>query len=93
MAKRAKVIRELVVRNKLGLHARPASLFVKTATRFAAEIAVSKDGPVIDGKSILGVLMLAAGQGSRLSITANGEDALEALDALEKLIQNGFGEE
>ena len=93
MAKRMKLVRQFVVRNKLGLHARPASMFVKTATGFTAEITVAKDGNIVDGKSILGVLMLAAGQGAAISVTADGEDASHALHALEILIQDGFGEE
>lgn len=93
MAESRKVSRHCVVTNKLGLHARPASLFVKTATGFLANITVAKDGHVSDGKSIIGLLMLAAGQGSSLSISAAGNDAAEAVDALEKLIQSKFGEE
>jgi len=87
------ISREFVIRNKLGIHARPASLFVQTSTRFEAEISIRKDKQVIDGKSILGMLMLAAGQGTRLKVSALGKDAAEALDALESLINSNFGEE
>ncbi|OGV82143.1 MAG: hypothetical protein A3K18_08405 [Lentisphaerae bacterium RIFOXYA12_64_32] len=88
-----KVVRHCVIVNKLGLHARPASLLAKTAGGFQSEITIAKDGHVSDAKSIIGLLMLAAGQGTSLSITARGGDAAEALDALEKLIQTKFNEE
>ena len=93
MAKRAKIARDCALRNKLGLHARPASLLAQTAGRFQSEIKITKDGQVTDGKSVMGLLMLAAEHGSVLSITAHGEDALEALNALDKLIGDKFGEE
>lgn len=85
-------VREFHVRNKLGLHARPASLFAKTAGKFDSEITVQKDGNVINGKSIMGLMMLAAEQGSSLEVIASGHDAAEALDALEQLFKNRFGE-
>lgn len=84
---------EVVVENPLGLHARPASQFVKTATQYAAEITIGRDGHVSDGKSIIGVLMLGAGPGTRLCLTARGHDARAALDALEALFRSRFGEE
>jgi phosphocarrier protein HPr len=84
--------REVVIRNQHGLHARPAALFVKTANRFAAEIWVEKEGERINGKSIMGLMMLAAAKRSRLRLTAIGEDASSLLDALEELVQSGFGE-
>ena len=84
---------DVVVENALGLHARPASQFVKLASRFAAEITVGRDGHVSDGKSIIGVLMLGAGPGTRLNLTARGQDARQALDALEALFRARFGEE
>ena len=87
------ISRELAIHNRLGMHARPAALFVQTACRFSADISVKKDKQVIDGKSILGLLMLAAGQGTRLTVSARGADAVEALNALEKLITGKFGEE
>ena len=92
-AEHTRVAQEFIVHNRLGLHARPASLFVKTASRFSCEIAVAKDGHVSDGKSIMGLLMLAAGKGSLLNVTAHGADAPEAIDALEALIAGRFGEE
>lgn len=81
------------VKNKLGLHARPAALFVQAAGRFASEITLSKDGTTVNGKSIMGVMMLAAGQGSVLRISAVGIDEEEAAEELAGLIESGFGEE
>ena len=79
--------------NRLGLHARAAARFVHTANRFRARITVSRDGRTMDGKSILGILLLAASQGSRLVLTADGEDEAPAVEALAALIDGGFGEE
>ena len=81
------------VQNKLGLHARPCSKFVKLASTFKCEVWVSKDDESVNGKSIMGLMMLAAGQGSRLQITAEGADANEALVALEKLVNGKFDED
>lgn len=85
--------REVVLSNKLGLHARPAAMFVKLAARFQSEIKVEKDGEEINGKSIMGLMMLAAGCGSRLKITAEGSDALEALGEIQKLVEKKFNED
>jgi phosphocarrier protein HPr len=85
--------REMVIGNKLGLHARPAAMFVRVANRFGAEIWVEKDGEEINGKSIMGLMLLAAGCGSRLKVTAVGDDAAEALKELEALIARKFDEE
>ena len=85
--------RVVTVINKLGVHARPAALFVKTANRFASDITVEKDGEQVNGKSIMGLMMLAAGQGSKLSIIAEGADAEEAVRELEALFQRKFDEE
>src|SRR5450631_4902751 len=85
--------KELTVVNKLGIHARPAALFVKTANRFACDIFVEKDGEKINGKSIMGLMMLAAGPGSKLTIYAEGNDASQALAELETLIKRKFDEE
>jgi len=85
--------KSLVITNKLGLHARPAALFVKTANRFASEVLVEKDGETINGKSIMGLMMLAAGPGSRLTIHVRGQDAPQALAELEALVHNKFNEE
>ena len=85
--------RELVIVNKLGIHARPAAVFVKTANRFTAEILVEKDGEKINGKSIMGLMMLAAGPGSKLILYARGADAQAAITELEALVQRKFDEE
>ena len=79
--------------NKYGLHARPAAEFVKVAARFTSGVMVRKDGMEVNGKSIMGMMMLAAEQGSQLTIICDGEDAAQALDALEALIAGGFGED
>jgi phosphocarrier protein HPr len=85
--------REMVVNNKLGIHARPAAMFVKTANRFDCDIYVEKDGERVNGKSIMGLMMLAAGPGSRLKVQADGEDAARALGELEGLLERRFDEE
>ncbi len=82
-----------MVINKLGVHARPAALFVKTANKFASDITVEKDGEQVNGKSIMGLMMLAAGQGSKLIIIAEGADAEIAVRELESLFQRKFDEE
>ena len=84
--------KEIKVSNKLGIHARPAAQFVKTASEFKAEIRVEKDGEEVDGKSIMGLMMLAAGHGSVLKMIAEGPDADEALQSLEDLVVRNFGE-
>lgn len=81
-----------IVNNKLGIHARPAAQFVKIASRFDCEIRVEKDEEEIDGKSIMGLMMLAAGHGSQLKVTADGGDEAEALVALEELVGRNFEE-
>lgn len=81
------------IKNRLGLHARPAALFVQTANKFKnCEISVSKDGNVVNGKSIMGIMMLAAAQGGKLIIEATGEESKEALEELQKLFENKFDE-
>jgi phosphocarrier protein HPr len=85
--------RELTIANKLGIHARPAALFVKTANRFACEIFVEKDGEKINGKSIMGLMMLAAGPGSKLTLHVRGTDAQNAIVELEALVKRKFDEE
>lgn len=85
--------REFVVVNKLGIHARPAALFVKTANKFTCEVMVSKDGEEVNGKSIMGLMMLAAGPGSTLHVHCQGDDCNEALNEIETLIKNKFNEE
>lgn len=80
--------KDLIVRNKLGLHARPAALFVQLANKYDAQITVKKGRQVVNGKSIMGIMMLAASRGSRISITAKGEDAQEAIAELERLVMS-----
>ncbi|MCC6503108.1 MAG: HPr family phosphocarrier protein [Deltaproteobacteria bacterium] len=81
------------IRNKLGLHARAAALFVQLSNKFSSEIMVEKNGQEVNGKSIMGILILAATQGSKITVRADGEDARAAMEALGALIDNGFGEE
>jgi len=89
----AGVTREMTIVNKLGIHARPAAMFVKTANRFECDIFVEKDGEKVNGKSIMGLMMLAAGPGSKLSVQAEGEDAAKALNELEALLKRKFDED
>jgi phosphocarrier protein len=83
----------VTVANVYGLHARPAAEFVKLANQFESEILVSKDGMEVNGKSIMGVMMLAAEKGSAIEIKARGPDAEAAVKALVKLVAGGFGED
>ena len=85
--------KDVTIVNKYGLHARPAAEFVKLANRFSSEVWVRKDEIEVSGKSIMGVMMLAAECGSVVRIRASGEDSEEALQALSNLITNRFGEE
>ena len=85
--------KEFVIVNKLGLHARASALFVKTASRFAADVKLSKEGVEVNGKSIMGIMMLAASKGTTVSLTVEGEDETEAMQVIGDLIANGFGEE
>jgi phosphocarrier protein len=89
----SKATKDLTIENRNGLHARPAALFVKTSSRFRSEVWVEKDGERVNGKSIMGLMMLAAGKGSVLRVTAEGDDALSVLTELESLISTRFGEE
>ncbi|MFM8653584.1 MAG: HPr family phosphocarrier protein [Verrucomicrobiota bacterium] len=84
---------ETVIKNRLGLHARPAAMFVREANRHKCEIHVEKDGETINGKSIMGLMMLAAGMGSRIRITAMGPGAQEAVQSLLQLVERKFDEE
>ena len=88
-----KIAKELTVTNKLGIHARPAAMFVKTANQFDCEVFVEKDGETVNGKSIMGLMMLAAGPGSRLVVHAEGKDASRAVGELEDLVKHKFFEE
>ena len=86
------VERTVTIANRYGLHARPAAEFVKLSSRFSARVTVEKDGLEVNGKSIMGVMMLAAECGSSLTISAVGEDAPDAVAALAELVENRFGE-
>jgi len=88
----ARVERTVEIVNRAGMHARPAAELVKLAGGFACEIRLEKDGLEVNGKSIMGVLMLAAECGSRLRISADGDDAADAVEALAGLVGRGFGE-
>jgi phosphocarrier protein len=85
--------KEIKITNSLGLHARPASLFVKLAMNFESDIIVEKDGEQVNGKSLMGLLMLAAASGSVIRISAKGEDCEDALKAIIELIEKKFEEE
>ncbi len=85
--------KDFLVSNKLGIHARPAAMFVKTANRFSCDIFVEKDGEKVNGKSIMGLMMLAAGPGSKVTVHAQGHDATQALAELETLINRKFDED
>jgi phosphocarrier protein HPr len=84
--------RTVTVTNPLGLHARAAAKFVSVAARFQSHIRVARDARVMDGKSIMGILLLAASRGSALVISADGQDEADAVDALSQLVESGFGE-
>lgn len=86
------VVREVTVTNRAGLHTRPASMIVRLASKFNSEFYIQKDGYEINGKSIIGVMTLAAEQGSTLSLTFDGEDEEEAAQAVTELFESGFGE-
>ncbi len=87
-----KVVKQLEIRNKLGLHARAAALLVQTVNRFSSRVSISKDGQTADGRSIMGILTLAAVQGSKILVEASGEDAEQAIKAVEKLVNKKFNE-
>lgn len=88
-----RLTRNLVIQNQLGMHARPCGKFVRISQRYRAEIRVEKDGDEVNGKSIMGLMMLAAGQGTKLRVTAEGPDARAAINELEHLVQNRFDED
>ena len=85
--------RDVTVVNQLGLHARAAARFVHLATRYHAQIRVGRNTKVMDGKSIMGILLLAAARGTTLTISADGPDERDAVEALAQLVATGFGEE
>jgi phosphocarrier protein len=85
--------RQFVVINKLGIHARPAAMFVKIANRFGCSVMVEKDGEEVNGKSIMGLMMLAAGPGSTISVTCEGDESEAALNEIDALIKRKFDED
>ena len=85
--------KEFLIVNKLGLHARASALFVKTASRFSSEIKLAREGIEVNGKSIMGIMMLAAAKGSTVSLKVDGSDEADAVQTIGELIENGFGEE
>ena len=88
-----KAEKEIAIINRLGLHARPAAMFVRIASRYRSDVWVSKEGEEVNGKSIMGLMMLAAGQGSKLRLRCEGPDADKALEELEQLINSKFNED
>jgi phosphocarrier protein HPr len=88
-----KIEKDIPIVNRLGMHARPAAMFVRIASRFSCEVWVDKEGEQVNGKSIMGLMMLAAGQGSKLHIRCEGTDADKAMQELEQLIKAGFNED
>ncbi|MFH0800681.1 MAG: HPr family phosphocarrier protein [Pseudomonadota bacterium] len=87
------IAKSFTIRNILGLHARAAAAFVKVTNRYRSDILVCKDAMSVNGKSIMGVLMLAASKGTEIDVKASGDDAEEAIEALGQLIEDKFGEE
>jgi len=87
-----KISKRLEIKNRLGLHARAAALLVQTVSRFSSEVKISKDGQVVDGRSIIGLLTLGAAKGSRVRVEAKGNDAEESLKAIEELFGKRFDE-
>jgi len=87
-----KTRKKLQIQNKLGLHARAAALLVQTVNRFSADVRISKDGQTVNGRSIMGLLTLAAAQGSRIQVEVEGKEAPEALRAIESLLEKKFYE-
>lgn len=86
------VVRDVTVTNRAGLHTRPASMIVRTASKYNSEFFIQKDGYEINGKSIIGVMTLAAEQGSRVTLVFEGDDEQEAAEAVAQLFEDGFGE-
>lgn len=87
------ITKEFKIVNKTGLHARPAAMLVKTTGKFKSDVRIAKDGYEVNGKSIMGVMTLAAEPGSVIQVTVDGEDEQEAIAAIEELIRNKFYEE
>jgi phosphocarrier protein HPr len=92
-ARGQKIEKDIAIVNRLGLHARPAAMFVRIASRYRSEVWVAKEGEEVNGKSIMGLMMLAAGQGSKLRVRCEGPDAHKAMQELEELINARFNED
>ena len=88
----SQLVKELVVQNKMGIHARPAAMIVRVTNRYKADVFVEKDDEQVNGKSIMGLMMLAAGKGSKVKFTATGDDAAQMLNELEQLFGRKFDE-
>lgn len=86
-------VQTFIIKNRLGLHARAAAMLVKAANQFSSNVMLEKDGVEVNGKSIMGILMLAASKGSKITLKVNGKDASQAIQTLGRLIENKFGEE
>jgi len=84
--------KQIVIKNRLGLHARPAAIFVQIANKYDSEISVRKGKTVVNGKSIMGIMMLAAGKGAKITVLANGKDAEKAVEELETLLTTDIDE-
>jgi phosphocarrier protein HPr len=89
----ARLSKTLTILNEVGIHARPASMIVKRLLEFESEVFIEKDGKRVNGKSIMGILMLAASKGSQIRVEADGPDAQAAVEAVEELVRGKFGEE
>ena len=87
------LVQEMKIINRLGLHARAAAQLVKLANRFVSEVMIEKDGETVNAKSIMGILMLAAVCGSTITVKIEGEDAVEAMTAIQQMVDDGFGED
>jgi len=87
------IVQEFTIKNRLGLHARASAKLVQTANRFRSEVFISKEGEEVNGKSIMGILMLAAAVGAKIEVRVSGEDAEDAFAALSQLIEDKFGED
>lgn len=87
------IVQEFTIKNRLGLHARASARLVQTANRFRSDVCISKEGEEVNGKSIMGILMLAASIGTKIEVRVSGEDAAEAFAAISQLIEDKFGED
>ena len=89
----AEIVEEMVISNRLGMHLRPAQKFVQTVLKFQCDVHVQKDGQRVNAKSIMGLLTLAVGKGTRITVVCDGDDAADAISAVRALVDSGFGED